>query len=52
MRKVAPHTGRYGAIVTYDLDLDRDGPVPILRFSKPLDPTEDQDRFRERRQNA
>jgi NitT/TauT family transport system ATP-binding protein len=26
--------GRYGAIVTYDLDLTRDGPVPVLGFLK------------------
>src|SRR5882762_5263956 len=44
--------GRYGAIVTYDFDLSRDGPVPIPRFSKPLGPREDQDSTRERRQNA
>jgi NitT/TauT family transport system ATP-binding protein len=30
--------GRYGAMVTYDLDLTRDSAVPVLRFSKPLDP--------------
>jgi NitT/TauT family transport system ATP-binding protein len=29
--------GRFGAIVTYDLDLTRDTPVPVLRFSKPLE---------------
>jgi len=30
-----PHApGRYGAIVTYDLDLTRDGPVPVLGFLK------------------
>ncbi|HEY2135397.1 MAG TPA: ABC transporter ATP-binding protein [Xanthobacteraceae bacterium] len=29
--------GRFGAIVTYDLDLTRDTPVPVLGFSKPLD---------------
>lgn len=26
--------GRYGAVVTYDLDLARDGPVPVLGFLK------------------
>jgi NitT/TauT family transport system ATP-binding protein len=26
--------GRYGAVVTYDLDLTRDGPVPVLGFLK------------------
>jgi len=30
-----PHApGRYGAVVTYDLDLTRDGPVPVLGFLK------------------
>jgi NitT/TauT family transport system ATP-binding protein len=29
--------GRFGAIVTYDLDLTRDTPVPVLRFGKPLE---------------
>jgi NitT/TauT family transport system ATP-binding protein len=29
--------GRFGAVVTYDLDLRRDGPVPVLGFTKPLD---------------
>jgi NitT/TauT family transport system ATP-binding protein len=29
--------GRFGAIITYDLDLRREGPVPVLGFSKPLD---------------
>jgi len=29
--------GRFGAIVTYDLDLTRDSAVPVLGFSKPLD---------------
>jgi NitT/TauT family transport system ATP-binding protein len=29
--------GRYGALVTYDLDLTRGGPVPVLGFSKSLD---------------
>jgi NitT/TauT family transport system ATP-binding protein len=28
--------GRFGATVTYDLDLTRDGPVPVLGFLKPL----------------
>ena len=28
---------RFGAVVTYDLDLRRDSPVPVLGFSKPLD---------------
>jgi len=27
--------GRYGARVTYDLDLTREGPVPVLGFAKP-----------------
>jgi len=31
---------RFGAIITYDLDLTRDGPVPVLGFSKPLKPVE------------
>ena len=56
--RLDPHApGRYGAIVTYDLDLSRGGPVPIPRFSKPLDskpldPSDDQGSTRERRQNA
>jgi NitT/TauT family transport system ATP-binding protein len=29
--------GRFGAIVTYDLDLTRDTPVPLLRFGKPIE---------------
>ena len=29
--------GRFGAVVTYDLNLTRETPVPILKFSKPLD---------------
>jgi NitT/TauT family transport system ATP-binding protein len=29
--------GRFGAVVTYDLDLTRDSAVPVLGFSKPLD---------------
>jgi NitT/TauT family transport system ATP-binding protein len=29
--------GRYGAVITYDLDLRRDTAVPVLGFSKPLD---------------
>jgi NitT/TauT family transport system ATP-binding protein len=29
--------GRFGAIVTYDLDLTRDTPVPVLRFGTPLE---------------
>jgi NitT/TauT family transport system ATP-binding protein len=29
--------GRYGAVITYDLDLRRDTPVPVLRFSNSLD---------------
>jgi NitT/TauT family transport system ATP-binding protein len=34
--RIDPHApGRYGALVTYDLDLTRDSPVPILGFSKP-----------------
>jgi NitT/TauT family transport system ATP-binding protein len=28
--------GRFGAIVTYDLDLTRDTPVPVLGFGKPI----------------
>jgi NitT/TauT family transport system ATP-binding protein len=49
--------GRYGAIVTYDLDLSRGGPVPIPRFSKSLDsksldPSDARASARERRQNA
>ncbi|MCJ8142825.1 ABC transporter ATP-binding protein [Ancylobacter sp. A5.8] len=28
---------RFGAHITYDLDLTRDGPVPVLGFSRPLD---------------
>jgi NitT/TauT family transport system ATP-binding protein len=32
-----PHAQeRFGAVVTYDLDLARDSAVPVLRFSKPL----------------
>ncbi|MCF3643036.1 ABC transporter ATP-binding protein [Rhizobium sp. TRM95111] len=31
----APH--RYGARIIYDLDLTRDGPVPVLGFSKPIE---------------
>jgi NitT/TauT family transport system ATP-binding protein len=27
---------RFGAVVTYDLDLTRDSAVPTLRFSKPV----------------
>jgi len=30
---------RYGAKITYDLDLTRDGPAPVLGFSKPRPPT-------------
>jgi NitT/TauT family transport system ATP-binding protein len=33
--------GRFGAIVKYDLDLTRDVAVPVLRFTKPLDPSEE-----------
>ena len=29
--------GRFGAVITYDLDLTRDSAVPVLGFSKPLD---------------
>ncbi len=29
--------GRFGAVITYDLDLTRDTPVPVLRFSRPID---------------
>jgi NitT/TauT family transport system ATP-binding protein len=28
--------GRFGAVITYDLDLTRDSAVPVLGFSKPL----------------
>jgi NitT/TauT family transport system ATP-binding protein len=28
---------RFGAVVTYDLDLTRDTPVPVLRFTRPID---------------
>ena len=28
---------RYGAVITYDFDLRRDTPVPVLRFTKALD---------------
>ena len=28
--------GRFGATVTYDFDLTRDTPVPVLRFAKPV----------------
>ena len=39
--------GRYGATITYDLDLDRDDAVPVLGFAKPrrrrgATPTEEQ----------
>ncbi len=27
---------RVGAVITYDLDLTRDGAVPVLRFSRPI----------------
>ncbi len=33
--------GRYGAIITYDLDLTREGPVPVLGFLKPSPATQD-----------
>ena len=29
--------GRFGAVITYDLDLTRDSAVPVLGFSKPLE---------------
>jgi NitT/TauT family transport system ATP-binding protein len=29
--------GRFGAVVTYDLDLTRNSAVPVLGFSKPID---------------
>jgi NitT/TauT family transport system ATP-binding protein len=29
--------GRFGAVITYDLDLTRDSAVPVLRFSRSLD---------------
>jgi NitT/TauT family transport system ATP-binding protein len=36
--RVDPHApGRYGAVVTYDLDLTRHSTVPVLGFSRPLD---------------
>ncbi|MDB5598945.1 MAG: putative transporter, ATP-binding protein [Xanthobacteraceae bacterium] len=35
--------GRYGAVITYDLDLTRTGPVPVMGFSKPLSRAEDAD---------
>src|SRR5262249_8711949 len=36
--RLDPHApGRFGAVMTYDLDLRRDGPVPVLGFTKPLD---------------
>jgi NitT/TauT family transport system ATP-binding protein len=36
--RVDPHApGRFGAVVTYDFDLRRDSPVPVLRFTKSLD---------------
>jgi NitT/TauT family transport system ATP-binding protein len=34
--------GRYGAVVTYDLDLTRDGPVPGLGFLKSQQPDQSQ----------
>ena len=34
--------GRFGAVVTYDLDLTRDTPVPVLGFLKPAKETTDQ----------
>ena len=34
--------GRYGAVVTYDLDLTRDGPVPVLGFLKSQQPDQSQ----------
>ena len=30
---------RYGAKITYDLDLTRDGAVPVLGFSTAVEPT-------------
>jgi NitT/TauT family transport system ATP-binding protein len=36
--------GRFGAVVTYDLDLTRDTPVPVLRFSKPISPNGSENR--------
>jgi NitT/TauT family transport system ATP-binding protein len=30
--------GRFGSSITYDLDLARDGPVPVLGFAKPTKP--------------
>jgi len=39
-RRVDPQAPeRFGAIITYDLDLTRDSAVPVLGFSKPLDPS-------------
>jgi NitT/TauT family transport system ATP-binding protein len=36
-RRVDPQApGRFGAVITYDLDLTRTGAVPVLGFSKPL----------------
>jgi NitT/TauT family transport system ATP-binding protein len=36
--RIDPHApGRYGAAITYDLDLTRDGPVPVLGFTRPVE---------------
>jgi NitT/TauT family transport system ATP-binding protein len=36
--RIDPHApGRFGAAITYDLDLTRDGPVPVLGFTKPVE---------------
>ena len=36
--RVDPHApGRFGAVITYDLDLTRDAPVPVLGFTKPVE---------------
>jgi NitT/TauT family transport system ATP-binding protein len=40
-RRVDPQAPeRFGAIITYDLDLTRDSAVPVMGFSKPLNPDE------------
>jgi NitT/TauT family transport system ATP-binding protein len=39
--------GRFGAIVTYDLDLQRADRGPIPKFSNPLDPIEHRAKSRE-----
>jgi len=38
--RLDPHAPeRFGAVITYDFDLTRDSPVPVLRFTKPLENT-------------